>query len=50
MAVSIHLLDFYHALFERTCDAVTAMANALNTFYTRRGFILRNRKVCTSMC
>lgn len=45
MAVSIHLLDFYHALFERSCDAVNAMASALNTFYTRRGFILFNNKV-----
>ncbi|KAF8229937.1 hypothetical protein L208DRAFT_1284385, partial [Tricholoma matsutake] len=33
MAVSIHLLKFYHALFEQLCDAVTTMANALNTFY-----------------
>ncbi|KAG6914320.1 hypothetical protein DXG01_001098 [Tephrocybe rancida] len=35
MAISIHLLDFYRALFERSCDAVNAMAGALNTFYTR---------------
>jgi len=36
MAVSIELLDFYAALFERFCDAVKAMAAALNTFYTKR--------------
>ncbi|KAM6496638.1 hypothetical protein JOM56_007111, partial [Amanita muscaria] len=46
MAVSIDLLDFYQALFERSCDAVQAMAAALNTFYTRRGFILLSKKVC----
>lgn len=45
MAVSIHLLDFYQALFERSCDAVNAMASALNSFYNRRGFILLNQNV-----
>ena len=45
MAVSIELLDFYSALFERSCDAVNAMAAALNTFYNRRGFFLVNSKV-----
>ena len=49
MAVSVHLLDFYHALFERSCDAVNAMASVLNTFYMRRGFILLNKKVCSSI-
>ncbi|KAG6907112.1 hypothetical protein DXG01_010488 [Tephrocybe rancida] len=44
MAVSIHLLDFYGALFERSCDAVNALAGALNTFYKRHGFILVNAK------
>ncbi|CAA7265927.1 unnamed protein product [Cyclocybe aegerita] len=42
MAVSIELLDFYNALFERSCDAVNAMASALNSFYTKRGFVLLN--------
>lgn len=46
MAVSINLLDFYQALFEKSCDAVNALASALNTFYTRRGFISLNAKVC----
>lgn len=45
MAVSIELLDFYSALFERSCDAVNAMAAALNTFYARRGFFLVNSQV-----
>lgn len=45
MAVAIHLLDFYQALFERSCDAVNAMASALNTYYTRRGYIILNKKV-----
>ncbi|KAG6890858.1 hypothetical protein C0992_012244 [Termitomyces sp. T32_za158] len=44
IAISIHLLDFYRALFERSCDAVNAMASALNTFYARRGFVLLNKK------
>jgi len=45
MAVSIDLLNFYHALSQRSCDAINAMAAALNTFYACRGFILLNRKV-----
>ncbi|KAG6905287.1 hypothetical protein DXG01_003674 [Tephrocybe rancida] len=44
ISVSIHLLDFYRALFERSCDAIHAMANTLNTFYEWRGFILLNKK------
>ncbi|KAF8178009.1 hypothetical protein BJ912DRAFT_856565, partial [Pholiota molesta] len=44
MAISIDFLDFYSALFERSCDAVNAMAAALNTFYIRRGFYLVNSK------
>ncbi|KAK6992139.1 hypothetical protein R3P38DRAFT_3409057 [Favolaschia claudopus] len=36
--ISIDLLDFYRALFERSCDAVTALAAALHTVYERRGF------------
>jgi hypothetical protein len=45
MAVSISLLDFYDALFQRSCDAVNAMASALNSHYSRRGFVLLNTKV-----
>ncbi|RDB15038.1 hypothetical protein Hypma_005430 [Hypsizygus marmoreus] len=44
MAISVAVLDFYQALFERSCDAVNAMAAALNSFYTRRGFIMLNSK------
>jgi hypothetical protein len=44
-AVSIELLKLYHALFERSCDAVNALAAALHTFYTRRGLHLLNNKV-----
>ncbi|KAF9469487.1 hypothetical protein BDZ94DRAFT_692 [Collybia nuda] len=44
MAVSIFLLDFYSALFERSCDAINALASALNTFYKRRGFVPINHK------
>ncbi|KAG6894032.1 hypothetical protein C0993_012489 [Termitomyces sp. T159_Od127] len=43
-AISVHLLDFYRALFERSCDAVNAMASALNTFYARRGFVVTDNK------
>lgn len=45
MAVSVELLDFYHALFERSCDAINALAAALSTYYTRRGFRVTNHKV-----
>ncbi|KAJ7936809.1 hypothetical protein B0H13DRAFT_2303126 [Mycena leptocephala] len=38
--VSIDLLDIYHALFERSCDAITALAAALRTIYDRRGFYI----------
>ncbi|KAJ7802891.1 hypothetical protein B0H14DRAFT_3488023 [Mycena olivaceomarginata] len=36
--VSIDLLEIYRALFERSCDAITALASALYTIYDRRGF------------
>ncbi|KAJ7435827.1 hypothetical protein FB451DRAFT_1461458 [Mycena latifolia] len=36
--VSIDFLDVYRALFERSCDAITALAAALHTVYDRRGF------------
>ena len=45
MAVSVKLLSFYRALFERSCDAVNALAAALSTYYTRRGFCVTNHKV-----
>lgn len=39
------LLEFYHALFQRSCDAVNAMAGALHAFYTFRGYTLVNTQV-----
>ncbi|KAJ2917427.1 hypothetical protein MD484_g3033, partial [Candolleomyces efflorescens] len=41
-AIHIPLLDFYQALFERSCDAVNALVSALSTHYTRRGFPVRH--------
>ncbi|KIK18069.1 hypothetical protein PISMIDRAFT_110146 [Pisolithus microcarpus 441] len=35
MAVCMELLSFYHALFERSCDAINALAATLNTYYNR---------------
>ena len=46
MAVSIELLALYRALFERSCDAVNALASALHTHYIRRGFHVTNKEVC----
>ncbi|KAJ7575225.1 hypothetical protein C8J56DRAFT_1063775 [Mycena floridula] len=37
-AVSIPLLDFYRGLFERSCDAIHALSNALHTVYEKKGF------------
>ncbi|KAJ6580420.1 hypothetical protein DFH09DRAFT_1275628 [Mycena vulgaris] len=36
--VSIDFLEIYRALFERSCDAIPALAAALHTIYDRRGF------------
>ncbi|KAG2054503.1 hypothetical protein BDR06DRAFT_1049502 [Suillus hirtellus] len=38
MAISVDLLSFYRALFERSCDAINALASALKTHYSRQGF------------
>jgi hypothetical protein len=46
IGVCLHLLDFYRALFERSCEAINALAAALNTHYRRRGFRLLNHVVC----
>jgi hypothetical protein len=48
IAISIALLDLYQALFERSCDAVNALASALVTHYRRRGFPVLNSSVCTA--
>ncbi|KAG2353816.1 hypothetical protein BDR07DRAFT_1382783, partial [Suillus spraguei] len=42
MAISVELLAFYRALFERSCDAIHALASALKTHYARRGFQMIN--------
>ncbi|KAF7366119.1 hypothetical protein MVEN_00488700 [Mycena venus] len=36
--ISIDLLKVYRAFFERSCDAISAIASALKTVYRRRGF------------
>ncbi|KXN90747.1 hypothetical protein AN958_03669 [Leucoagaricus sp. SymC.cos] len=45
ITVSIHLLKFYHALFEKSCDVVNVIANTLSIFYTQQGFVLLDKKV-----
>ncbi|KAG2742874.1 hypothetical protein P692DRAFT_201724506, partial [Suillus brevipes Sb2] len=45
MAISIDLLAFYRALFERSCDAIHALASALKTHYSRRGFQMTHKDV-----
>jgi len=45
MAISIDLLNFFHALWDRSGDAVHALASALKDFYFQRGFIFRNAMV-----
>ncbi|KAF7326957.1 hypothetical protein MVEN_02589900 [Mycena venus] len=36
--ISLDVLDIYRAMFERSCDAINALAAALHTIYDRRGF------------
>ncbi|KAJ7583725.1 hypothetical protein C8J56DRAFT_1094564 [Mycena floridula] len=43
-AVTIQLLDLYRALFERSCDVIHALANALHTVYNKKGFRLLNNE------
>ena len=45
MAVSVELLSFFRAIFERSCDATHALAAALTTYYARRGFRVMDHKV-----
>ncbi|KAG6369472.1 hypothetical protein JVT61DRAFT_14362 [Boletus reticuloceps] len=49
MAVSVDLLGFYRALFERSCDAINALASALHMHYVRRGFRIANKNVCACL-
>ena len=48
MAVSINLLSFYQALFERSCDAINVLALVLHTYYSWQGFRVVNKNVSTS--
>ncbi|KAJ7845678.1 hypothetical protein B0H13DRAFT_1647204, partial [Mycena leptocephala] len=43
-AVSIDLLDLYRGFFERSCDAITALAAALHSTYTRRGLCVDSQR------
>ena len=45
LAVSVELLGFYRALFERSCDAINSLAAALHTHYVRRGFYVVDKVV-----
>lgn len=45
MAVSVDLLSFYRTLFEHSCDAINALASALKTHYSRRGFQIMDAQV-----
>ncbi|KIK94716.1 hypothetical protein PAXRUDRAFT_142280, partial [Paxillus rubicundulus Ve08.2h10] len=38
MGISVELLSFYWALFKCSCNAINALASALNSHYTCRGF------------
>ncbi|KAJ7571782.1 hypothetical protein C8J56DRAFT_1097472, partial [Mycena floridula] len=42
--LAIPLLNLYRSLFARTCDAIHALANALNTTYERTGFRMLNNE------
>ncbi|KAJ7916234.1 hypothetical protein B0H13DRAFT_2231663 [Mycena leptocephala] len=43
-AISIDLLDLYRGFFERSCDAITALAAALHSTYTRRGLCVDSQR------
>ncbi|KAJ7344058.1 hypothetical protein DFH08DRAFT_810591 [Mycena albidolilacea] len=43
-SISINLLGIYRALFERSCDAVTALAFALQTIYQHFGFPVHGQR------
>ncbi|KAG1848709.1 hypothetical protein DFJ58DRAFT_662803, partial [Suillus subalutaceus] len=45
MVVSVDLLSFYRALFERSCDTINALASALKTHYSRQGFQVTDSQV-----
>lgn len=45
IGISLDVLDLYRAMFERSCDAITALAAALRTVYNRRGFTVVSERV-----
>ncbi|KAJ7922305.1 hypothetical protein B0H13DRAFT_1471900, partial [Mycena leptocephala] len=45
VSVSLDVLDLYRAMFERSCDTITALAAALHTIYDRRGFTVVSERV-----
>ncbi|KAF9006923.1 hypothetical protein BDQ17DRAFT_1218874, partial [Cyathus striatus] len=45
MAILIRLLDFYQALFEKSCEAVNALSATLSNFYRKHGFIVTDHEV-----
>lgn len=49
LAISISFLEFYTALFERTGNAVTAVAAALSSFYESRGYPVVDKMVRFSL-
>lgn len=48
MVVSVELLAFYWGLFEHSCNAVNALAHALHSHYTRRGYRMMDKNVSHS--
>ena len=49
MAISVDLLAFYWALFERSCDPINALAFMLHTHYIRHSFWMINKDVCSAL-
>jgi CxC1 like cysteine cluster associated with KDZ transposases len=49
IAVAINLLGLYRALFEQSCDTVNAIASALHSFYTERGFYMQDKAVSVAL-
>jgi hypothetical protein len=45
VGVSLDVLDIYRAMFERSCDAIHALAAALHTIYDCRGFTVVSERV-----
>jgi len=45
VAISVDLLELFHVLFQRACEATTALAAATKVFYLFQGYIHCNSKV-----